>query len=167
MPADTALIAETMYVTHHRWLFARLRSKLGCSDDAADIVQHTFLQVLTSSELNSVKEPRAYLTTIAQNLLANHFRRRAIERAYLDALATLPEAVAPSPEIRMLALETLLEIDRLLSGVALQARQAFLMAQIDGMTHAEIAAALGISVPTVKRRILVAAQRCYFSGLLD
>lgn len=166
-PADTAAIAEGMYVAHHRWLQARLRSKLGNSEEAADLVQNTFVQVLTSQELDCIKEPRAYLTTIAQNLLANHFRRQALERAYLEALAALPEVVAPSPETRTLALETLLEVDRLLSGVPKQARQAFLMAQIDRMTHAEIASALGISIATVKRRILVAAQRCYFSELLD
>jgi RNA polymerase sigma-70 factor (ECF subfamily) len=38
-----------------------------------------------------VQEPRAYLTTIARNLLINHVRRRAIEQAYLDALALMPE----------------------------------------------------------------------------
>lgn len=166
-PADTAAIAESMYVAHHRWLLARLRSKLGSSDDAADLVQNTFVQVLTSCELDRIQEPRAFLTTIAQNLLANHFRRQAVERAYQDALAALPEAVAPSPETRAVVLEALLEVDRLLAGVPKQARQAFFMAQIDGMTHAEIAAALDISVATVKRRILMAAQRCYFADLLD
>lgn len=166
-PADAAAIAETMYVAHHRWLLVRLRNKLGNNEEAADLVQNTFVQVLTSRELDRIKEPRAYLTTIAQNLLANYFRRQALERAYLDALASLPEAMAPSAETRAIALETLQEVDRLLAGVPRQARQAFLMAQVDGMTHAEIAQALDISIATVKRRILVAAQRCYFADLLD
>lgn len=163
-PADAAAIAETMYVAHHRWLLVRLRNKLGNNEEAADLVQNTFVQVLTSRELDRIKEPRAYLTTIAQNLLANYFRRQALERAYLEALASLPEAMAPSVETRAIALETLQEVDRLLAGVP---RQAFLMAQVDGMTHAEIAQALDISIATVKRRILVAAQRCYFADLLD
>lgn len=78
---------------------ARLRRKLGCAWDAADLAQSTFVRVLTArgQPADTVAEPRAYLTTISQRLLANHLRRRQIERAYLDALATLPEPVAPRP----------------------------------------------------------------------
>ena len=80
----------------------------------------------------SAPTPRAFLTTVAQRVLSNHWRREQIERAYLDALALRPEAHAPSPEERAVVLETLLEIDRLLDGLPLAAKRAFLLAQLDG-----------------------------------
>ncbi|MGR9580641.1 sigma factor-like helix-turn-helix DNA-binding protein, partial [Pandoraea sputorum] len=34
-----------------------------------------------------------------------------------------------------------------------------------GQTHAQVADALGISIPTVKRYLAKALQRCYFADL--
>jgi RNA polymerase sigma-70 factor (ECF subfamily) len=162
--AEPALHAHVhlLYSEHHGWLQGWLRKKLGNAFDAADLAQDTFVRVLRAPGLDRVEEPRAYLTTVARNLLINHVRRRAIERAYLDALALLPEPVAPSPEARLMVLETLVEIDRRLSGLPAQAKQAFLLAQLEGLGQAEIAAELGISVSTVKRHLAKAAMRCFF-----
>jgi len=162
--AEPALHAHVhlLYSEHHGWLQGWLRKKLGNAFDAADLAQDTFVRVLRAPGLDRVEEPRAYLTTVARNLLINHVRRRAIERAYLDALSLLPEPVTPSPEARLVVLETLVEIDRRLSGLPAQAKQAFLLAQLEGLGQAEIAAELGISVSTVKRHLARAAMRCFF-----
>ena len=153
---------ESLYLAHHGWLQGWLRKKVGNAFDAADLAQSTFLKVLTARGLDQVQEPRAYLTTIARNLLINQVRRRAIEQAYLDALAAMPEPVAPPPEVRLMVLETLVEIDRRLGRLPVLAKQAFLLAQLEGLGHGEIAAELGISVSTVKRHLAKAAMRCFF-----
>ncbi|ATA52488.1 putative RNA polymerase sigma factor FecI [compost metagenome] len=153
---------HTLYSEHHGWLQGWLRKKLGNTFDAADLAQNTFLRLLTAPGPERLHEPRAYLTTIARHLLINHVRRRAIEKAYLDALAAMPEQVEPPPEVRLMLLETLVEIDRRLGTLPAQAKQAFLLAQLEGLGHAEIAAELGISVSTVKRHLAKAAMRCFF-----
>jgi RNA polymerase sigma-70 factor (ECF subfamily) len=155
---------QALYLQHHGWLVARLRRKLGCAWDAADLAQSTFVRVLTArgQPADTLAEPRAYLTTIAQRLLANHLRRRQIERAYLDALATLPEPVAPPPDARLMVLETLCAIDRLLDGLPVAARKAFLLWRLEELTQEQIAAQLGISRTTVRRHLAAAAERCYF-----
>ena len=165
VPAPThAEATQALYLQHHGWLVARLRRKLGCAWDAADLAQSTFVRVLTATgqRLDEVAEPRAYLTTIAQRLLSNHLRRRQIERAYLDALATLPEPVAPPPDARLMVLETLVAIDRLLGGLPVAARQAFLLWRLEELTQEQIAAQLGISRTSVRRHLAAAAERCYF-----
>ncbi|MCP6237237.1 RNA polymerase subunit sigma, partial [Klebsiella pneumoniae] len=83
---------------HHGWLSNWLRRRLGCPQNAADLAQDTFLRLLTAREQPVILEPRAFLTTIARRVLANHFRRQEIERAYLEALAAQPEALVPSEE---------------------------------------------------------------------
>jgi RNA polymerase sigma-70 factor (ECF subfamily) len=153
---------HALYQHHHGWLLARLRRKLGCAWDAADLAQSTFVRVLAARGVEQVAEPRAYLTTIAQRLLSNHLRRRQIERAYLDALALLPEPQAPPPEARLMVMETLLAIDRRLDGLPLVARKAFLLWRLEDMTQEDIAAQLGISRTSVRRHLAAAAQRCYF-----
>ncbi|AYN94061.1 sigma-70 family RNA polymerase sigma factor [Pseudomonas sp. LTJR-52] len=152
-----------LYHEHRSWVFGWLRRRLACSDSADDLTHDTFIRLLGSQELGRLAEPRAFLITVAKRVLFNHYRRQDIERAYLDALAALPEQEVPSEEVRAIALETLLELARVLDGLAEPVKQAFLLAQLDGMPYADIAAHLGVSLATVKRYIAKAAQQCYFS----
>lgn len=150
-----------LYRDHHGWLDGWLRHKLGNACDAADLMHDTFVRVLRHrAELATVREPRAYLTTIAKRLLSNHYRRRSLERAYLEALAALPEPQAPSPEQRLLILETLHQIDALLHALSPRVRQAFLLAQLERLAYDEIARRLDVSVRTVQRYIVQGYEQC-------
>ena len=154
---------EVLYNDHHHWLTGWLRRKLGCPDNAADLAQDTFIRVLSAREAPTLIEPRAFLTTVAKRVLFNLYCRQHLERACLEALAQMPEHVAPSEEDRAIILQTLLELDQLLDGLPKQVKRAFLLAQLDGLTYAQIGAQLGISIATVKRHLTKAAMRCYFA----
>lgn len=165
-PAPPPSAIQALYRDHHRWLLSWLQRRLGNAFDAADITQDTYLRLMnrTPQALRDIREPRALLTTIAQGLAANLHRKRHLEQAYLDALAALPEPVAQSPEHCALVLEALVELDALLAQLPLPVCQAFLLSQLDGMKQADIAAELGLSVPTVKRHIARAiAQVCFLA----
>lgn len=151
---------EVLYRDHHGWLRGLLLRKLGCSEQAADLAQDTFVRVIAARTAEAPREPRSYLATIARGLLIDHYRRRDLERAYLDALAQLPEPEVPSPEQRWLVLETLLQIDAALDGLPPVARRAFLLSQLDGLGYAEIGRELGVSLATVKRHMLRAFRAC-------
>ena len=96
-------------------------------------------------------------------MLCNHYRRQDLERAYLDTLAQMPELLAPSEEDKAIILQTLTELDQLLDGLPRLVKRTFLLAQVDGLKHGEIARELGISIATVKRHLHKAALRCYFA----
>ena len=98
---------HALYSEHHGWLQNWLRGKLGCAADAADLAQDTFLRILLKRELREIGMPRAFLRTIARALVIDHWRREELQRAYLESIAHLPEAQAPSPEARELVLELL------------------------------------------------------------
>lgn len=152
---------ETLYNDHHSWLQGWLRHKLGHAGDAADIAQDVFLRILIRQQPLRLNEPRAYLSTIARGLVIDHWRRRELETAWLETLATLPEAQTPSPENRLLLLETLFAIDRMLDGLKPQVRQAFLLAQLEGASCPDIAVRLGVSLSTAERYIAKALRHCY------
>jgi RNA polymerase sigma-70 factor (ECF subfamily) len=158
-----ALDVATLYHDHHGWLHGWLRRKLGCSQSAADLAQDTFLRLLNRSEPLQIQESRAFLTTVAKSVLSNHFRRQKLERAYLEALAALPEVQTPSLEEQAILLETLIELDRLLDGLAAPLRKAFLWSQVEGLGQMEIAERLGVSLATVKRYIVKAGMHCFFA----
>ena len=168
-PCSERSEVAALYADHHGWLQGWLRRKLGNPFDAADLAQDTFVRLLAAPDDTpekqgdwQLREPRAYLTLIAKRLLANLYRRRSLEQAYLEALGAMPEPMAPSPEQQAIILETLQEIDALLDGMAPRVRQAFLMAQLEGLGYAEIAVQLAVSERTVKRYMAEAMARCIF-----
>ena len=142
---------HTLYVDHHRWLQAWLRRKLGDAHQAADLAHDTFERVIVARQAHALQEPRAYLTTLAQRVLYNFWRRRELEQAWLDALASMPEERAPSPEDYLLVREAIEAIDAWLDGMKPKVRQAFLLRRIDGLKYAEIAAAMAVSEASVER----------------
>lgn len=152
---------HTLYCSHHQWLLGMLSRRVRNRSDAQDVTSETFLQVVDSSlDPNAFQEPRAFLTTIARRVLFHFRRRQALERDYLERLALLPAAFAPSPEDRALVLEAIVQIDRTLHGLPLPVRTAFLHSQLDGMAHEDIAHQLGISTRTVSRYLTQALRHC-------
>lgn len=153
---------ERLYLDHHGWLKGWLRKRLGEASDADDLAQDTFMRILKSRRtLHDLRQPMAFLATIANSLLINRWRRQALERAYIEALATMPEAIEPSPEERLLLIEALVEIDTLLHGLSPRIRQIFFLSQLDGLTYPQIAGQLGLSVDQVQKAMRKAFTACY------
>ncbi len=93
--------------------------------------------------------------------MIDHWRREELARAYLESIAHLPEAQVPSAETQHSILQLLENIARLLDGLKPRVRSAFLLAQCEGMPHAQIAEELGVSVRSVERYIAEALFHCY------
>jgi RNA polymerase sigma-70 factor (ECF subfamily) len=155
-----------LYADHHGWLYAWLHRKLGNASDAADLAHDTFVRVMVSRRLPAQwgEEPRALLACIAKGLVIDHWRRQDVERAYLEALARLPEPEAPSPETRLLILEALYRVEAMLRGLPARTRDIFLLAQLDGLSYPRIVERLGVSLATVKRHMRAAFAACLALG---
>jgi len=150
-----------LYRDHRGWLLAWLRRNVACPSRAEDLSQDTFVRLLGREQLPAPREPRAFLAAVARGLLFDHFRRAALEQAYLAELMLIPEAEQPSPEEQHLILEDLKAIDRLLGKLSSKARAAFLYNRLDGMGHAEIAERLGVSVSRVRQYLAQGMRQCY------
>ncbi|AJG23745.1 sigma-70 family RNA polymerase sigma factor [Cupriavidus basilensis] len=161
--ADTLPQSElhALYRNHHGWLVNLLWRKLGNADNAADLAQDTFARLLVACDASSLREPRAYLTTVASRLTAQYFRRLALERAYLEALALQPEAAAPSPETRALVVEALTAVSTVLEQLPPRVCEAFLLSQLDGLAYKDIAQRLGVTVNVVQKWMSKAFLHCY------
>ncbi|MFT0531584.1 sigma-70 family RNA polymerase sigma factor [Castellaniella hirudinis] len=161
---------QTLYTHHSGWLYAWLRRRLGCPHHAADLLHDVYLRVLASGRTPAEERARPHLMQIAKGLVIDRYRRQRIEQAYLDALAAQPEACAPSPEERALALEALMRICAMLDGLSPRVRETFLLSRFEGWKYADIAAHLGISAATVRKYMLEATMACFQAlegGALD
>ncbi len=150
-------VADSLYREHHPWLLGWLRRKTGCSDQAADLAQDTFLRLMAGRRVE-LMEPRAYITTIAQRLMYDLRRRRHLEQAYLEQLAALPEDLAPSTEERALVFEALARIDAALHALKPRTRQVFLLNQLEELSYDVIAERLRVSKITVRRDMELAIR---------
>ncbi|VCU68092.1 putative RNA polymerase sigma factor FecI [Pigmentiphaga humi] len=159
-PQDTV---HRLYREHHAWLVQLLRRKLGDMEHAADLAHDTFERIMRADLGPVVAAPRAYLTTVAQRLAASHFRRAAVSRAFQEALAARPEAIAPSPEQQLQFQQSLLAVLDVLDGLPLRTRRIFLLAQFDGLPHNEIAQQLGITPNAVQKAVARALEHCYLA----
>ncbi|WP_256671161.1 sigma-70 family RNA polymerase sigma factor [Pseudomonas gelidaquae] len=138
-----------LFRSHYDWLCSRLHRHLDSRAHAEDIAADAFVQLLSSSGVTPIRQPRALLTTIAQRLMYQLWRRRDLERAYLDALGNDETCTAPSLEDLAQMLEALQAIDQLLDGLPAKVKATFLLSQLNGLTYPEIAAELGISQRSV------------------
>ncbi|MBL7251439.1 sigma-70 family RNA polymerase sigma factor [Alloalcanivorax sp. C16-2] len=154
---------QHLYRGHHGWLRGWLCHRLGCSETAADLAQDTFVRIMQRQRQErdfTVSHPRQYLRLVANGLMVDHFRRRAVEQAYLEALAQRPEAATLALEEQQIILETLQQLDRMLDTLPAATRRAFLLSRLDGLTYPQIAERLGVSSRTVKRHMQRAFLAC-------
>jgi len=155
------------FVAHADELFTFL-ARAGRDDNGAeDIVQETFLRL--SREVRAGRTPhqlRAWLYRVASNLLTSRFRRRTVARRWLERYgpATHAAETAPSPEAGLLGRERVQAMERALSVVAVDARQALLLAA-EGFSGREIADALGRS--EVATRALMCRARIRIRAELE
>jgi RNA polymerase sigma factor (sigma-70 family) len=159
LPAHTAAI-EHIYEQHHSWLHGWLKGKLHNACDAADVAHDTFLRILAARNATQIREPRDYLATVARGLVVDRYRRRAVETAYLQTLASRPEAAVISEEDKALIIETLVAVDKALADLGTRTRKIFILSQVDGLTYQQIAVQLKVSLTTVKKHMIRALTEC-------
>lgn len=159
---DTSADVHSLYTHHHSWLYNWLRRRMGCSHTAADLAQDTFVSLITKEILSDIREPRPFLATIARRLMAHRYRRQQLETRYLEYLSAQPDVLEPSPEIKLLALEALQQLDSALDGLAPPVREAFLLAHLEGLSYAQIAERLEVSTSSVKQYLTRANRHCLF-----
>lgn len=147
--------------TSYGWLRAKLQRRVGSPADAEDIAASSFEALAGVDDPPGIREPRAFLTVVAQRLTFEMWRRRDLERAYQNALLNVEEPVAPSAELIAEVSQALFLVDQALNGLSANAKSAFIYSQIDGLTYSEIAARLEVSTSMVRKYIAQALTRCF------
>ena len=136
-----------------------LRRSLGPQHDVEDVVQDVFLGLF--QRVATLRDPRALKAFVMG--IAVHTVRSTIRRARVRRWLMLPHT-AESPEPRALSADgdtqhALIHFYRLLDRLHERDRVAFVLRYIEGMEAAEVAEALGVSIPTARRAFTHARER--------
>ncbi|MFQ5528452.1 MAG: RNA polymerase sigma factor [Thermoanaerobaculia bacterium] len=116
---------------------------------ADDATAETFARAWTRREAIRVGTVKAYLLTIARNVVLHHFRRT---RPSAELNRDLHDP-APDPERALLAREDLTRVLRALDQLREEDRAAFLLRVDHGLSYDSVARALGISLSAAKVRV--------------
>lgn len=142
-----------LYLENQARLVSYATPIVGDRGRAEEVVQEAFIR-FTRDEDPPPERPTAYLFRIVRNLALDVVRRRAREQ---DSQAEpdwwMIPAPVRTPEEEVLHAERLDRLSAALAKLDPAMRQAVEMNRFGGSTLAEIAARLGVSVPTAHRLV--------------
>ncbi len=150
------------YLERRGDLLRFLKLRCGSATEAEDLIQDLYLKVCAAGEGAAIRDPAPYLYRIATNLLLDRRRagRRAVRRedewrrTASTRIGSQEATDAASPEQ---AVDARLRLQQLLSAVEElpeQTRRVFRLHKLQGLSHSEVAAALGISRSSVEKHMI-------------
>jgi len=134
---------------------------LGGDNELADLHHDVFVRAVRSAHtVRDAAGLQGWIGTIAVNVA----RARLKDRARRRWLLFLPAEEMPEPEVPEAsedAVEALRRTYALLERLPREERIAFALRTIDGMKLQDVAAACGVSLATIKRKLAAAEKRFY------
>lgn len=147
---------ERLFRTYHDMLVRYLTRRLGDRDWAEEVAQETFVRALRHGPNSN---ERAWLFTVANNLVRDEARRDVRRRRHLALLREQERGEVLEPEPTSLEREQEAALARrAIERLAERDRLALLMRE-EGLDYHEIAAALGLSVGSIGTTLARARRR--------
>ncbi len=178
---DRRRILERLYRAHYRRLVKRLSRRLPDPGDAEEVAQEAYLRCLAhegSGGRGEVRSWLSYLFRVARNLAIDRMRHEGMAREKRDLLAgdssrrqeerrrpgvhRAPplSLVEPASERVIDARGELVALAAAINDLDPRIRQAFIWHRFHGLSYAEIARRLGLSVSSVEKYIMTALLAC-------
>lgn len=132
---------------------------------AEDIVQELYLKISSGPPPDDLRSPEAYLYRVGSNLMLDRLkqerRQSARDQAWVRTRSgDAPESIAEEPPADE-AVDSRQRLEKLLQHVddlPPQVARAFRRHKLDGLTHGEVAAEMGVSRSAVEKYIMAALR---------
>lgn len=145
------LFAQRVY----RFLVAMIRDR----EAAEDLAQDTFLKIHGArNQFNGGLPPVRYVLTVARNTAISWLRRRRFEQHHFKALQDEPQQMLATaqagndPACELHRKELQADLQAALATLPVKLREVFLLSEVEGLSYAEIAAAVMCATGTVASR---------------
>lgn len=146
---------EELFRAYYAGMCAFVRRFVYAPDIAEELVQDVFFKLWSKREaLSEIDALRTYLFRAARNTALNHLRRKKLENAWEEQEAARGEPMTTVATDDDASTD---DVARAVNGaigkLPTRCREIFVMSREGGMTYAEIAHALGISIKTVETQM--------------
>lgn len=148
--SQDAAAFEDLYRENAGRIYALCLRMCGDAAQAEDLTQDVFIRAWKSlGSFRGESQLSTWLHKLAVNICLNWLNRggkRGRRDVHLDDLSVLEERRADSPESRM-------DLERAIATLPPRARQVFVLHDVEGYRHEDIARMSGIAVGTVKAQL--------------
>lgn len=161
-PENRDEYVKTLYNKYHRNLLQYLRRILPDVQEADEILQETYIRLLQQESLDKFEaNARAYLFTVATNLVRDSLRKRSRQHQQNHISFNESQVEDNSPSVDEMASweETFTALKQVLLSLPPLTREIFILHRFEQMTYPEISQALRIHTRTVERHMHNAIKR--------
>jgi len=146
---------DAVYRAHKDRVYGFLVRMTGRRDVADDLFQETWLRLARSAaQLRDDSNLRAWLFTVARNLIRSHARWVALDREAVDQLALGVVAQSQTTPYHAVELsEAQQALEAALGRLRPLYREALILVVIEGMTPSEAAAIAEVSAEAMRQRL--------------
>jgi len=156
-------LVERLFAEHRHALQAYFHRRLRTKADAADLAQEVYMRMLRITDPQAIRNPQAYLYTVASNLVKERavLDRRLATSLDIDDLGVQQKlGELPSPECALQADEMSAHLRAALEQLPRRWHTAIILQYRYGLTYREIADRLGVSPSMVKKYLAQAMGHC-------
>ncbi|MGA9772686.1 MAG: RNA polymerase sigma factor [Blastocatellia bacterium] len=151
---DTAAF-EKLYEQHHRRVYSLCLRMLGNTSQAEDMTQEAFLQVY--KKIGSFRGDSAFTTWLHRltvNQVLMHFRKRGVKLEHTSEEGDFTNVVeTPIQSTRRISMVDRLALEKAISELPPGYRTVFVLHDVEGYEHEEIANLLKVSIGTSKSQL--------------
>jgi RNA polymerase sigma-70 factor (ECF subfamily) len=154
---------ERLFAEHHRALQAFFYRRIRSKSNAPDLVQEVYVRMLRVSDTDAIRNPEAYLYTVASNLVKEH---AVLERRQASAIAVddagIQELLGELPTFDR-QFDTSRRVSRLrtvLGQLSPKCRATVILRYRHELSYEEIGDRLGVSSNMVKKYLAQALAHC-------
>jgi len=159
--AGDAEAFERLYRQFYRRVYSLALRMLGNAAQAEDLTQEVFLQVY--QKIGGFRGDSAFTTWLHRltvNQVLMHFRKRGVKLERAAEESDFENVIeTPLQSTRRISIIDRLALDKAISQLPPGYRSAFVLHDVEGYEHEEIAGMLGISVGTSKSQLHKARMR--------
>jgi RNA polymerase sigma-70 factor (ECF subfamily) len=154
---------DQMFARGHSDFAAFIRRRVRRSADASDLTQEAYLRLLRADRAELIRNPEAYLYTVATNLIReqsalDHRWRRSVDAADLPADPALVDFRTPEEEVDTDA--RLARITGLIESLPPKFQTVLILQYRDGLTYEQIAGRIGVTTHAVKKYVMQGLALC-------
>jgi len=163
MAVGTRFWVERLFREHGSALEAFLYRRTGNHADAIELAQEAYLRMLQIKDMDAIRNPKAYMFSVAANLATEHGVRQGRVRGPLDISDPVLEAELshdPSFADQIDDADSTARVRAALAELPAKCRAAFYLQHGHGLSYEEIARHLGVSTHMVKKYLSQAMLHC-------
>lgn len=164
--------ADVVVARYYRELLNFLARATSDPDTAADLAHESYARVLAAQRTGQeIRHPRGLLYRTARNLVIDAHRRDSVrvavhphawdEDEQADEAACMAAPAAFDPEAVLASRQGLAAVLDTIDRLPPRCREVFILYKFDGLTYAQVAQHMGISVRTVEMQLQIAMKACW------